>query len=78
MCQQWNEEYFSKSPAGQTIAVNTWLARVTLDVIGEGSKPLFPPSRYKGLTLEKAAFDFKFGALDDDENEVSEVYKNML
>ncbi|THG97108.1 hypothetical protein EW026_g4830 [Hermanssonia centrifuga] len=60
MCQQWNEEYFSKSPAGQTIAVNTWLARVTLDVIGE------------------AAFDFKFGALDDDENEVSEVYKNMF
>ncbi len=36
MCQQWNEEYFAKSSESQKIAVNQWLARVTLDAIGEG------------------------------------------
>ncbi|PSS30876.1 hypothetical protein PHLCEN_2v2603 [Hermanssonia centrifuga] len=60
MCQQWNEEYFAKSSESQKIAVNQWLARVTLDAIGE------------------AAFDFQFGALDNDQNEVSETYKNMF
>ncbi len=30
------------------------------------------------LRLQTAAFDFDFGALDNDANEVSEAYNNML
>ena len=60
MCQQWKDEVLANSPDGSVIAVNKWLARLTLDVIGE------------------AAFDFKFGSLDNDLNEVSQAYKDML
>lgn len=37
MCQQWKDDVLSQAPNGKTIAVNRWLARTTLDVIGEGS-----------------------------------------
>ena len=60
MCQQWNDEVLANSPDGAVIPVNKWLARLTLDVIGD------------------AAFDFKFGSLDNDLNEVSQAYKDML
>ncbi len=30
------------------------------------------------IDFRTAAFDFQFGALDNDQNEVSETYKNML
>lgn len=36
MCQKWKDEVLSQAPGGATVAVNKWLARTTLDVIGEG------------------------------------------
>ena len=36
MCQLWKEEVLAKSPEGKVVSVNQWLARTTLDVIGEG------------------------------------------
>ena len=35
MCQKWKDELVG-SPYGAVIHVNKWLARATLDVIGEG------------------------------------------
>lgn len=62
---------------GEVIVVNNWLARTTLDVIGES------PSRYLKLELKLtmaflAAFHFQFGALDNSQNEVSKAYHNMF
>lgn len=36
MSQKWKDEVLSQAPQGKVIAVNKWLARTTLDVIGEG------------------------------------------
>lgn len=60
MCQMWKDDVLSSTPEGQVLKVNHWLARTTLDVIGE------------------AAFDYPFGALDDNKNELSEAYHNMF
>ncbi|KIP03775.1 hypothetical protein PHLGIDRAFT_129943 [Phlebiopsis gigantea 11061_1 CR5-6] len=60
MSQKWKDEVLSQTPQGKTIAVNKWLARTTLDVIGE------------------AAFEYDFGALDDNKNEVTKAYDNMF
>nr|ADN06378.1 PAH-inducible cytochrome P450 monooxygenase PC-PAH 4 [Phanerodontia chrysosporium] len=57
LCQLWRDEI---SPEGSTVLVNKWLARTTLDVIGE------------------AAFDFDFGAMQDNQNELSVAYDNMF
>ncbi|KAJ3554565.1 hypothetical protein NM688_g3039 [Phlebia brevispora] len=59
LCQMWKDDVVTDSK-GSTFYVNKWLARLTLDVIGE------------------AAFDFDFGALDEDDNEVSNAYNNMF
>ena len=37
MTQKWKEDVLAKVPEGKTIIVNYWLARITLDVIGEGT-----------------------------------------
>nr|BAL05189.1 cytochrome P450 [Phanerodontia chrysosporium] len=37
MCQLWKDEVLAQAPTGMTIAVNQWLARTTLDVIGEAA-----------------------------------------
>ncbi|GJE88905.1 cytochrome P450 [Phanerochaete sordida] len=37
MCQMWKDEVLAQAPGGATIAVNKWLARTTLDVIGESA-----------------------------------------
>lgn len=36
MCQMWKDDVLSSTPEGQVLKVNHWLARTTLDVIGEG------------------------------------------
>lgn len=36
------------------------------------------PSFARSLNVPVAAFDFNFGALDDDLNEISKAYNNML
>ena len=78
MCRQWKDK-LSGSPDGAIILVSKWLARTTLDVIGEG-RSTAPTSLIYMLKayLYSAAFDFKFGALDDDHNAVSDAYNNML
>ncbi|KAF7791574.1 hypothetical protein EIP86_002590 [Pleurotus ostreatoroseus] len=37
MCQQWKDEVLADAPKGSTVMVNKWLARLTLDVIGEAA-----------------------------------------
>ena len=37
MCEQWKDEVLADAPKGSTVMVNKWLARLTLDVIGEGA-----------------------------------------
>ena len=34
--------------------------------------------RVLGLTMELAAYDYRCGALDEENNEVVDAYKNML
>ena len=36
MRQLWKDEVLAESANGSVIAVNQWLARLTLDIIGEG------------------------------------------
>ena len=43
MSQLWKDEVIAGSPNGAVIAVNQWLARLTLDVIGEGE--IYPDPR---------------------------------
>ncbi|KAJ3539651.1 hypothetical protein NM688_g6334 [Phlebia brevispora] len=59
LCQIWKGDVVTDSK-GTILYVNKWLARLTLDIIGE------------------TAFDFDFGALDEDDNEVSNAYNNMF
>lgn len=40
MSQMWKDEVLGKTPDGAVIAVNKWLARTTMDVIGEGASPI--------------------------------------
>ena len=35
LCRLWREQVFEDNPEGVVIAVNKWLARTTLDVLGE-------------------------------------------
>ncbi|EKM51868.1 uncharacterized protein PHACADRAFT_262256 [Phanerochaete carnosa HHB-10118-sp] len=37
LCQMWKDQILSRTPEGTTVVVNTWLARTTLDVIGEAA-----------------------------------------
>ncbi|EKM52320.1 uncharacterized protein PHACADRAFT_260638 [Phanerochaete carnosa HHB-10118-sp] len=37
LCQKWKDEVLDHTPGGVTITVNKWLARTTLDVIGEAA-----------------------------------------
>ncbi|EKM51869.1 uncharacterized protein PHACADRAFT_262258 [Phanerochaete carnosa HHB-10118-sp] len=37
LCQLWKDQILSQAPGGATILVNIWLARTTLDVIGEAA-----------------------------------------
>lgn len=62
------------------MVINRWLARTTLDVIGEGKKIYFLSASSRLTTGQRcsAAFDFQFGALDDSDNEVIQAYHNML
>ena len=78
MCQQWKDEVAADAPKGSTVLVNKWLARLTLDVIGEGASRCSIVGGAADLRSKTAAFDFDFGALDNDANEVSEAYNNML
>ena len=39
MCQLWKDEVLAGSVNGSVVAVNQWLARLTLDVIGDGEVP---------------------------------------
>lgn len=59
--------------------MNTWLARTTLDLIGESTSSIlllfFVGLIYLAYT---ATFHFEFGALDNSQNEVSRVYENMF
>ena len=48
MCQQWKDE-LSGSPGGAVMHVNKWLARTTLDVIGEGPFIRSPQTQLKEL-----------------------------
>ena len=40
MCQQWKEDVIGSAGSGTVIRVNQWLARTTLDVLGEGTVQL--------------------------------------
>ncbi|KAI0338646.1 cytochrome P450 [Trametopsis cervina] len=35
LCRMWKDQLFSEKPEGQVVHVNKWLARMTLDVIGQ-------------------------------------------
>lgn len=42
LSQKWKEEVISQSEEGKDVPVNRWLARTTLDILGEGtSQPLY-------------------------------------
>ncbi|KAL6303953.1 cytochrome P450 [Sparassis latifolia] len=59
--QKWKDVLRSATTeTEQVLNVHAWLARLTLDIIGE------------------AAFDYQCGALDDEESEVMDAYKNMF
>lgn len=60
------------------INIHAWLGRVTLDAIGESEIALLfyinSPFTSSGL----AAFGYKFGALDDEDNELANIVNKLL
>ncbi|KAJ3559576.1 hypothetical protein NM688_g255 [Phlebia brevispora] len=60
LAQKWKDDVLAHSDEGQDLAINRWLARITLDIVGE------------------AAFDYDFGALENQNNKVSKAYHNMF
>lgn len=81
LTQKWKDLLETAvSESDHVLNVHTWLARATLDAIGEGTV-------YRSITfnlctsqayLYIVAFDYQCGALDEKENPVMETYKNML
>ena len=75
--QKWKDILATAAKSSERVNVQAWLARCTLDVIGEGvlwSWSLF------GLRADdrSVGFDIQCGALDDSLNPVMEAYKNRL
>jgi alkylphenol/PAH-inducible cytochrome P450 monooxygenase len=73
----WKDQLLENKPNGKVIAVNKWLSRMTLDIIGE-SMYAHSPASLISMFICLAAFQFEFGALDNSENEVSKAYDNMF
>ena len=68
----------SWTPGGAAVIEMTgWLSRTTLDAIGEGEHDRPFQKRYNAYNTI-AGFDYKFGALEDDQNELSRVYRNLM
>ena len=67
---------------GDVIAVNGWLARTTLDVIGQSTSTFLCTTATCSLSslnyAHTAAYHFDFGALEDSQNEVSEAYSRLF
>jgi len=57
--------------------LSEWLSRATLDIIGEGGFPDITITAYANCD-GLAGFDFDFGALDNSDNAVTRMYKNLL
>lgn len=73
MCEKWEKEVTRE----QIVYVNKWLARTTLDIIGEGETLLCKTMRTPADLL-LAAFNYSYGALDETENALSKSYSTLL
>jgi hypothetical protein len=58
--------------------VHRWLARATMDAIGEGKVEDKIRRIMKSLMCVSAAFDYQFGAMDNSENKLGKTYQDML
>ena len=80
LAQKWKE--LGVAERGQRINVASWLARCTLDVIGEGASLALVPDAGESMRAADIAcavgFEVECGALDDSLNPVMDAYKNML
>lgn len=80
----WKEQILDGKENGEIIAVNKWLARMTLDVLGQSTSlcrhidtPFLSIHRRSYLRLT-AAFQYDFGALDGTKNDLADAYDNMF
>ena len=55
--------------------VHRWMARATLDAIGQGN---IPCPRGAILTPTTAAFYYQFGTMDDLNNELGKAYHGLV
>lgn len=82
LCRLWKEQILNGKEEGDVIAVNGWLARATLDVIGQSTSTFFcttPTCSLSSLNhAHTAAYHFDFGALEDSQNEISEAYSRLF
>lgn len=79
MAGQWKDIISGSADQSNVFNVCPWLTRATLDAIGEGTSDV-PSTTASGNSLvgRPAAFDYNFGAMDNNENALARVYGNML
>lgn len=78
LAAKWRDMLSAMGEQSAVLNAAAFISRATLDVIGEG---IFPLSFYRAVRSSLAAsagFDFHFGALDDEENELGRAYRNMM
>ena len=57
--------------------VHRWLTRATLDAIGKGTFSSRMLSTHLSLS-DLAAFDYQYGAMDNEDNKLGKAYQNMM
>jgi hypothetical protein len=57
------------------IDVYDYTSRVTLDITGDGELPVLPPQ--SASSLQSAAFEYQFGALDNKQDKLKAVMRKL-
>lgn len=77
MTSRWRD-LIGSAEGSAVINIQAWFTRATLDVIGDGMLSLITGMKQRSDVGYTVAFDYRFGALDEAENELTMAYSNMM
>ena len=75
MLLKWQDIVSHGEKNTAVLNVHDWMVRGTLDALGEGSQ--FEFCFISFVLIEKAAFDYRFGTIENDSNELARSYHNL-
>jgi len=78
MSNKWMEIISNSKESSVVFDVSAWLSRATLDAMGEGKSYARNTITFFIISFNSAAFDVRFGSIDDNKSALARSYSSMM